>query len=916
MENPQSWITGGLVALLCGCVGEQQAPQQEKAAGPAIYVTPSGNDTWSGRLAKPNADKTDGPLATVGRAIETARKARASLPAGEGVRIVLRWGTHVLEKTLELQPQDSGLTIEAAPKEEVVLSGGRVIAGWRPWKGNILRADLSQAGLPDLDFRELYYNGKRMAWARVPNADAKHPRTGGFLQNASIAEAGTKTKFLYREGDLHPEKWAHPERAWMMFHDSLNYETQLCPVKGIDRAKRIVEAQKGVYVLSKGNPFYLCGILEELDAPGEWCVDPDAKMLYLQPPSGDPNGRDRVVVPALSSAFILKGDAGRNQWVENVRLAWLALRDFRGRAIEMTGAKGCAVVACDLRNSEVGVYLGDDTHACRVVGCDITQTQGDGVSILGTTKDHERVTDHVVDNCYIYDIGWGRIHNRCGGVYMHRCARVKLTHNHVHDTPRYALAMDVGNDCEFAYNYCHHSNSVTADTSIIEAATAMDWGLPIPEQIERNKVQNANNCVHHNFLHDSGGWGTNAVTGQLEHPYYSWGIYLDVACSRWRIHDNVCYNTVLGGFMSNAGVDCTVENNIFADGQKSQVIWNPWKKWPMSGNRCERNVLAYQGKSASAYSLSRFEDTFVHFERNLLWANGEMPGVAGVPGLPRKRAWEAWVKRGQDQGSLVADPMFVNPAKRDYRLKPASPAFGLGFKAIDLSTVGNYASPDRRTWPRPEMPVERDMADYAPLANMAQQPARRDYEDYAAGEPERGAHAGNKGDCQALVTEEAAASGKRSMKFTDAAGLEQKFFPFITYPLDMEEGTLRMAFDFRWETGALMQLDWRDDPYNFNMGPNLTTSADGWLSANGRKIVQLPAGRWAHVEIGCSLGPQAVGKYDLTIKLPDAAPQVCRDVACSPEFKTLNCIVFMSVADGPTVFYVDNLEFKPSKAGK
>ena len=321
----------------------------------------------------------------------------------------------------------------------------------------------------------------------MPNFDPQHPRTGGFLQNAGIAEKETKTKFIYGEGELHPERWQHPERAWIMFHDSLSYETQYCPVKSIDPQKRIIEASKGVYVLSKGNPFYLCGLIEELDAPGEWCVDPDTKTLYFWPPHGNPDNRDEVVLPALTSAFVLKGDPGRNQWVENVILDWLAVRDCRSRAIEMRGARNCTVTACDLRNAEVGVYLGDDTHACRVAGCDITQTQGDGVSILGTSKDHERVTDHGVDNCYIWDIGWGRIHNRCGGLYMHRCTRVKVTHNHIHDTPRYAIGMDVGGDCEIAYNNCHHSNLVTLDTSTIEAATAMDWGLPMDEQMARNR---------------------------------------------------------------------------------------------------------------------------------------------------------------------------------------------------------------------------------------------------------------------------------------------------------------------------------------------------------------------------------------------------------------------------------------------
>ena len=122
-----------------------------------------------------------------------------------------------------------------------------------------------------------------------------------------------------------------------------------------------------------------------------------------------------MVVPALQSAFVLKGQPDQDRWVENVRISRLGIRDFRGRAIMVTGARDCTVAACDLRNAEVGAYLGDDTHACKVLGCDITQTQGDGVSVIGTSLDHERVSDHLIDNNYIWDFGWGRIHNRCGG---------------------------------------------------------------------------------------------------------------------------------------------------------------------------------------------------------------------------------------------------------------------------------------------------------------------------------------------------------------------------------------------------------------------------------------------------------------------------------------------------------------------
>jgi len=867
-----------------------------------FHVATTGNDAQRGTREQ--------PFASAERAVDAARGS-----PGPNT-IVVQKGTYCLMRTLELDQRDSGLSIEG-DGGPVVLSGGRRVTGWKPWKGNVRQADLSGLDLPDLSFRQLYYNTRLQAWSRVPNFDRRHPRTGGFLQNAGIVEAGTKTKFRYREGDLHPERWAHPERAWIMFHDSLNYETQFCPVKAVDRENRVVEARQGVYVLSLGNPFYLCGLPEELDAPGEWCVDADSTTLYFWPPDGDPNGADEVVVPALDSAFALRGKSSAGQWVEKVRIAGLDLRDFRGRAVFMTGAQGCTVARCDLRNAEVGVYLGDDTHDCQIRGCDITQTQGDGVSILGTSTEHQRVSGHIVDNCYIGDFGWGRIHNRCGGVYMHRCARCRLTHNHVHDSPRYGLAMDVGNDCEFAYNHCHHVNLVTTDSGIIEAATALDWSLPVAKQRARHRPHNWGNRVHHNRLHDSGGWQTSPA-GQLVFPAFTWGIYLDLDCCGWQIHDNVCYNTVLGGFMLNGGTDNVVENNVFADGKQHQIQWNPWRGYGMRDNRCVRNIFAYAGRPANLYALNSFQDDFVTFRSNLVFPRNGQVAIQSVRDLPRRDAWQAWQQRGQDQGSLLADPQFVDGVQHDYRLQPNSPALALGFQAIDLSAVGNYASPDRRTWPRPEEPVFRDAADYTPAASGARQPKRREYEDCAVGEPERQAHVGDGGAAGTVaVTEETAVSGKRSLKFTDATGLKQTYAPFVTYPLEVEAGMLRAGFDVRLEPGAVFAYEWRDDPYAYNLGPRLEVNADGWLAANGRRLAQLPHRRWVRVDLACGLGPQATGAYDLTLSIPGSDSQLHRQLACAPQFKVLACVVVMSLADGPTAFYLDNVEFQPeTKNGK
>jgi hypothetical protein len=61
------------------------------------------------------------------------------------------------------------------------------------------------------------------------------------------------------------------------------------------------------------------------------------------------------------------------------------------------------------------------------------------------------------------------------------------------------------------------------------------------------------------------------------------------------------------------------------------------------------------------------------------------------------RTPEAWLVG--DNNLAGVDPLFVNAAKDDYRLKPGSPAFKTGFKPLPLDKMGLYASPERAVWP-------------------------------------------------------------------------------------------------------------------------------------------------------------------------------------------------------------------------
>ena len=876
-----------------------------------FHVATNGDDKNPGTQEK--------PFATLERARDAVRASRAGKPYAEATlaaRVVLHGGTYRLPKTLVLEPVDSGLTIVNAPGEAVVLSGGRVVTGWESVKDGIVKADVSKLGLPDLKFREIYCDGERQHWARVPNFDPKNPRRGGFLRNAGVVEPNTKTKFRYREGELDPARWKRRAGAWVVFHDSLNYRQTWSPLKleSIDPAQRTFAANSGDYVLSATSPYFICGLLEELDAPGEWCVDQQAKTLHFMPPTAKAEDHE-IVVPALDTIISLQGDSKTGAAVANVQLSGLTFTECRKEAVLMKGATRCEVIAGDLRNVGTGVHLGDDTHRCRIAGCDITQTLRDGVSVKGTSTDHSRVSDHEIDNNYIWDFGWGDMHNRCGGVFLWRCSRIKVTHNHIHDGPRYAIGTDVGNDFEIAWNLCHHVNLTTSDTSIIEGGTAGDWAMPDDEELRRNREQNWGNHVHHNLCYDSGGWSAHGV-GTWTFPDYSWGIYLDLCNSGWHVHDNIVYGTVLGGFMQNAGLENRVENNIFIGGKKSQVRFNNWPGYLMSGHRCERNIISYQGRSSTLYEADNVLPEHCRYASNLIHCQSGLPRVKGLVLNEATDSWSAWLALGQDAGSVLADPLFIDAAKHDYRLKPDSPALKLGFQPLDLSHAGNYASAERRTWPRPEAPVVRPAADYTEPAMTIQQPVLRDYEDYELGEPERLATSGPRGGRAIVgVTDETAASGRHSLRFEQIATDPKKpaMSPFITYPCSVETGRVKISLALRRAPDSPFNFDARNAPQKYQRGPSFTIDARGQLSAAGKPLVQIPANEWVRIETEYTLGKDNPGTFQLTVTLPNAAPQIFPNLQVDPKFKTLAVLVLQLSGTTPATCWLDDVRFETSE---
>jgi hypothetical protein len=124
-----------------------------------LFVATNGNDAWTGRLPEPNAPGTDGPFATLERARDAVRALKlAGPPPLGGIAVQVRAGVYALTNSLRLTPADSGT--ESAPviyrnfgREKVILSGGKAITGFAPYRGQILKADVGAQGFKAIYFR-------------------------------------------------------------------------------------------------------------------------------------------------------------------------------------------------------------------------------------------------------------------------------------------------------------------------------------------------------------------------------------------------------------------------------------------------------------------------------------------------------------------------------------------------------------------------------------------------------------------------------------------------------------------------------------------------------------------------------------------------------------------------------------------
>ncbi len=709
------------------------AVTQGVAAEPVgCFVATDGNDAWSGKLAEPNAEKTDGPLATLARARDEIRKQKAAGAAGRGFTVSVRAGVYCLDKTFTLTAEDAGtadapIRYQAYPGETPILVGGRRVTGFTRHQGEILKADVGAQGFRGVYFRQLLFDGRRQHLARFPNYDPENPYAGGWSyvdgkpipMYAQIPGEDRRT-LVVRPDDLHD--WARVTEGEVLVFPRYNWWNNVLRIGSLDRDTRVMKlAGDASYFIRPGDRYFVRNLFEELDAPGEWYLDRDTWTLYFWPPS--PIDEAAVYAPTLQTVVKMAG-------ASHVTLRGFTIECCEGTAVEIVDSTDCRIVGSTVRNvggrctSGIAAVSVSGGRRVGVVGCDVYQVGSHAIRLSGGDRKTLTPGDHYAENNYIHHTGV--FYKQGVGVQLGGVGN-RASHNLIHDCPRFGVLYG-GNDQVIEWNHIRHVDLETADTGATYSG-GRDWLSP------RGTV------IRYNYIHDVFGFGKHE--GRWTTPHYCWGIYLDDNSAEVHVVGNVVVRALRGLLHFHCARDNLVENNIFVDGQLQQIEmngWNDyskfldqmgpayeahinlpaWKKYPglqqgghpkeavpMGGNRIRRNIVYYHNPDAMLYKHRRLR--FDHFEcdQNLVYHFGH-PLLASLPDVPPEKQWTEWQKLGFDRDSLVADPRFVDPDNDDYRLKPDSPALKLGFEPIPMEKIGPYESPDRASWPIVEAPGARE----------------------------------------------------------------------------------------------------------------------------------------------------------------------------------------------------------------
>lgn len=584
-----------------------------------------------------------GTISSLAAARDAVRELRHKGTTGT-VTVQIQSGWYELPETFVLGPEDSDAIYEAAPGAHPVFSGGRAITGWKKGSGPIWTADAAWM------FRQLFINGRRATRARIP--------TNGFYRMDGPSSQDKPFLLKFRGDDV-KAAWAGSGAEAIAL---LAWAELRMPIAAVDEDAHTATLTGNPRPSNKEKDarYWIENTPDALDSAGEWYLDRAKNAVSYWPMPGENLTRDQAIAPALTQLVRLEG-------VKNVIFRGLNFRhadwsmDASGfadgqaapvspSAFEAAGAEQVTIDHCTF--SQSGGYAVAFGRGCKrnhVTATEIFDMGAGGIRIgemVRRTGEKDQAFENTVADNDLHDLGL--VYPSAVGIWVAQSSRNTIAHNHVHDL--FYTAISVGWTWGYAANSCSGNIIEFNHLHHIGKGMMSDMGAIYTLGVQPGTI------IRNNLIHD-----VESFT------YGGWGIYPDEGSSDMLIENNIVYRTKSAGFHQHYGRANVVRNNIFAFGREYQLM----------RTRAEDHLSF------------TFEGNIIYFDSGgLLGGNWSGAGFA----MTRNLYWDArggTVKLpGQDKESVVADPRFLNAGSYDFTLQADSPAWKLGWKKIDLSTVG------------------------------------------------------------------------------------------------------------------------------------------------------------------------------------------------------------------------------------
>ena len=367
--------------------------------------------------------------------------------------------------------------------------------------------------------------------------------------------------------------------------------------------------------------------------------------------------------------------------------------------------KTASIADCQI--DQVGgnaVFINNYNRRITLRGCQIARAGGSGVLIIGDpdacynpvnwNKNNELAkidktpgprtnnypADCLIDDCLIHDIG--QIEKQTAGVSVDIAQGITIRHCSIYDMPRSGI--NIGDGCWGGHliEFCDVFDTVkeTGDHGSFNS-----WG--------RDRFWGLGGLN----LNDDAGWEANKSIVTLDAVKttvirnsrwrcdHGWDVDLDDGSSNYHIYNNLFLR---GGLKNREGFFRVVENNIMVNNGFHPHVW-----YKHSEDVVRRNIMGTDhylpagGMPPTPWG-KEIDNNLVHCE-----------------GLTSPQHADALSDQSnRDEHSMIADAMFVDPAKGDFRVKDGSPALKLGFVNFPMDQFG-VQKPELKAIARtPEIP--------------------------------------------------------------------------------------------------------------------------------------------------------------------------------------------------------------------